>query len=412
MRLPSLLIVASLLLQSWAWADVQSSSRQYGYFPSASPDLGKGFDIADPHRDFPSCLSSFKRVPLFGGPVNQRTKADASIIKGTRELRNALKIDAKMDASVLIFNANTSFTYDTSADLNEQNINVIIHADSDFGGETLEFADPTTYRSGGGKFLGPQELLASGRMREFTEMCGPELVSTLYKGASIVLVISISGLTSTQATTMDLRVGGGASIKKLSASAEHHVNLILRGSYSGVSASLSAYVRGGTGIASLAKSVDSLVSAESKSISGLSLGVDEALKALKPDMGAVVGFTTVSFPGVNNNFEDLLNESKLTRLGKIVTVYRERDRKFKFLNDLYFRNEHLDQKPEEFKNIWQGLLVRAREELPRLESHLAELARIHHACLLATGDGSEACRLPEKPEIYNLEMVYALITDI
>ncbi len=395
------LLSVALLVATAASAD--DGAGTYGYVPGLPVTLGKGFTPKDPMQDHLICFQGIKTRQLNSG-VSDATSVSVNIVQTTRDLKSVLGIDEKIDASMLTFSGHESFGFSSDQELNENDVNIVVQGWTEYSGETLDL-------SGASYIPEIKKLVNDGNLKEVTRRCGVELVNTVRRGASISVIITIHGLSDSEKQSMNLNVSGGGGIGPFSASAEVKVNSLLNGSSSSAQISMQAFARGGAGLSSFAPLVSEILS-ESKSISVLASGISSALSSLTPENGALIGFSTIPFPYVDLNQQNLISDLKEQKLSDLVEVYRSELNRYEFVHKLFMEEDDLHEHPPVFDHLSPDLIASARGDLPKEEAYLASIAGAHQACLNNVSPGLGACAIPTEPDTNSFNLLYFIVSEL
>jgi len=377
-------------------ANASHPQGNYGYFPGLPIAIGKGFTPKAPMNDHQMCFRGLKTTPVNSGG-NDGTEVRLNLVKGTQSIKKVLGIDSKIDASYLVFKGGGEFNLDLDTDISREDIHVVIQGKSDYSGSTLDFSDASYLPD-------IQRLLDQGNHREVIRRCGPELINTVRRGSSVAVIITIKGLSRDEQNKYDLKVSASGGIGPLSANGSYALNNLMSSSTSNRRLSFQAFVKGGTGVNALSTLVGSLI-ASPKDLSELKEGVIRVMENLTPETGAITGFSTIPFPGVELDHQSLISDLKADKLTEITTVYRVHHSKYERLNQLYLSKDHLGQNPKEFFGILEELIDWARAELPELERYVKTLGATHWRCLQDPDDLLPTCILPKPPILRHLDMV-------
>jgi hypothetical protein len=311
--------------------------------------------------------------------------------------------DTTLDASVLTSKLSATYSSSSSHEISRNSVNIVLYAKSSFSGATLDLSSA--------RYIPwAQKLLDQRKYADFTRLCGPELVSTVSKGAVLAVVITIDGLSEAQKSQMDLKVSGSTGFGPFSAKAQAHFEKLRTSSSSRVSIGMQAYVRGGSGIPAFQSLAAALVN-QSVEISKLSEGISDALKSLQPEQGAVTGFRTIPFPDVNQDEEDFLTAEKSHVLRKVAVRYREHSKRAEFMDEFLETDWLTRPNPEERDGFTPELLEQARGELPLLKAYVRKLAETHRACLAAPSIYDAACTIDPAPLTPYSDRLYIILTE-
>jgi len=398
------LLVASAFLISLS--NVGADTRNYKYLPGVVPILGQGFLVASPTALPAPCMTGMLPPSNSQTSSQQNVSQDASlneeVVTSTSALKAALSIDMQMDASVLVYSGSGELNIDTEYSTNEHDVSVLIQGQASYGNEVLDLTK-MTYRPD------IQKLLDQGRIKEFREACGDEMVTTLNRGTSVAVVITMKDVDSDFQESVTSSASASGGIGPLSGSAKSKINEKLTTQSENSNVTIHVFVRGGSGLPDFADLVSSL-QATGKSWAEIEHGVSEIFKSLTPDKAAVTGFVTESYPGVSDKDENLTGDQKTDALASLVYVYRTQLAKQKLIEGLLLQQEQTGSTPSSLAVLDPSIIRAAKEELPDLDQYLRTVAAVHQSCLNDADPMLQACKMPTLPPVEGVAFLYHLLT--
>jgi hypothetical protein len=104
-----------------------------------------------------------------------------------------------------------------------------------------------------------------------------------------------------------------------------------------------------------------------------------------------------------------MNDIKEQLLVEIVNAYRFQSSRLRTLEHLFNEAEQTGSAPSELENITLPIQEAAKEQLPLLDTYVRALAKGHESCLADKTPSLDSCKLPEKPSMTGVDLLYRLI---
>jgi hypothetical protein len=394
-------MMAVLSLLAWV-SNAGAATHPYKYLPGLVPVLGQGFMPDNPLALPAPCMTGMGTISNPSQNVNQSAPLDEKVVTTSSALKFVLGIDTQMDASVLVYSGSADLNINTEYDEVDNGVSVVIQGQANYGNEVLDMSK-MVYRSD------IQKLVDQGRVQEFHKACGDEMVTTLNKGTSVSVVITMHGVDRAFKETLTDNASASGGFGPLSASAKMQLNqmLITQSGYSELT--VNVFVRGGNGLPDFAGIVASLQST-GKSWDQLEQGVAEIFKDLTPEKAAITGFVTETYPGVSDQNENLILDEKTRDLENLVSMYRYHLQQQELLEGLFQKEEQTGVAPREFSNLTDAVLDGAKQDLPVLDAYVSKLAQVHQNCLAEQSPQLDACRIPPMPQMFGVILMYDLLS--
>jgi hypothetical protein len=393
-----------IFLSSVCFADFTPipSSITHEYLPGAPVLLGQGYFPEAPMSSTPPCLQNI--VPIVDGnrTVAQSANVSESVVSSTSGLKETLGIDVEMDASMLTYSGSGKFDYSTETNIDENDLNIVIHGSADYGNDVLD-------RSKSSYIPDVQKLIASGNLAEFKKECGSQLISSVSYGTRVSVLITLHNMTEEDKSTMGISVSGSGGFGPLSVSAKMNLNHMLQTNTSSHAVTKTVIVRGGDGLPNLATLVSGLQT-DGQSIDQIEKGISDIFNGLSPAKAAIVGFTTIPYPGVNWDTEDFISDLKGEALSDLAEAFRYQFGKYSMIHELLLQIDQTGQIPEALQSCAQSLIDEARAEMPTVNNYVEALATAHQNCLVNPDASPSVCPMPARPTTPQFDFLYQLLT--
>ena len=357
--------IASALALALA-TNASAQESYYGYHPQSTLSLGAGFSPNEINHPKLSCVA-FEARPLEVGALS--TSFSVLLVRNEEQLRNALLIDSKIDASYLTYSGSASFNLNTENLFSHNKLTLVIRGTSEFGRLALHNARLTT---------AARQLIDAARHDDFAERCGTEVVSIERRGASIAAVITIEGLSRQTRTTMSGALEAAGSAGLFSGSLRAHVQNELSQAAREHRLDIQVVATGGPGLSGLADTVSHL-SVDAQSIEVIQKTLGQYLGQFTTANSVPIGFHSISMSafGYDPDNQDLWSDLRSRRLGRIAQTYRHKTQ------DLNRINEYLTHlSPSARSAMAPEHLSTLSSATGLIEQDLATLARNHRACQL------------------------------
>jgi hypothetical protein len=156
-------MVSCLLLGALA-STLGSGPNYFSYHPMSIMSLGLGYSPEDLSQAKLRAIEYTERAAE-GGALN--TEFAIVLVTDSAQLKDALHLDLKVDASYLVFKGSSSFAYDQSALFSADSATVVISATSEYARLTMEGAHLSKEA---------KALINAGQMADFERTYGSRYV--------------------------------------------------------------------------------------------------------------------------------------------------------------------------------------------------------------------------------------------
>ena len=197
------LLVASLFLlhpgSTLGWS--QSDPNYYTYYPGSTLTLGSGFSPNDLSQAKIRCIE-FEASPAEAGALG--TKFGAAVVTDTESLKTAIELDAKIDASYLVFKGGATFGLEQSRTFAKDSLSIVVSAATEFGRLTMKNPKLTA-----------EAVNLLGNAKTFEQACGSRFVIMERRGAAVWGLVQIQNITKDSLTKIQTSLSAGGGGKKL-----------------------------------------------------------------------------------------------------------------------------------------------------------------------------------------------------
>ena len=307
------LLVGILLIasagRSFCQVQVEADPSYYDFHPMSVMSLGLGFlpnNVAVPKI---ACIEA-QHIDLEGGALS--TQFFTNLVTNSEQLKYALSLDGKVDASYLAFKGGATFSFKTDFSSQEDSVTLVIQARSEYG------------RKG----LGPPHLTDDAKKllsdpKAFANTCGTRFVDVERRGASADAIITLFGLSREEKSSITTGTSGSGGWGQLSASASLNFQAELQKAAKTGRASIQVVATGGNGIGALGDTIKGL-SAHPNSLAAIEAALSIYLNQFNSQNSVPIGFHVASMEsfGWNPSSEDLWTIQKERKLRAIVEAYR------------------------------------------------------------------------------------------
>ncbi|WP_139149289.1 hypothetical protein [Nitrosospira sp. Nsp13] len=257
----------------------QADPPSYGYHPSSSLSLGRGFLPRDIRLPMKSCIEA-DIVKLDSGPSS--TIFSVLQVSSYDELASAVNFEAKGEGRYLAAGGSAYFKLNRSVFSQQNSVTIVVNATTDFGKWGL-----------GPSHLSAEALALLPKPLEFAKTCGTKFVAIERRAASASIVITIFNASTELRTAMNTggSVSGGGGAVSASASASFFDELKRASSQGRVS--VQALATGGAGYSALS-SIAENIPTQSKNLDGLYKGIGDYMKSFSDKNAAPYYFVVQS----------------------------------------------------------------------------------------------------------------------
>ncbi|MHA6879431.1 hypothetical protein [Ralstonia pseudosolanacearum] len=370
----NILVGLALATSQVAWAT--DTPTFYAYHPMSTMYLGAGFSPPD--------LTSAK-IPCVAGDVTSvdgdgagSGEITTTVVSSASQARDAVHVDAKVDASYLVYKGSASFNFDQTMTFDENSVSVVMYAANTFSRRIIKSPVLTP---------AAKATLNTGDIKQFVQQCGSQLVSMEQRGVMISVILTIRNMSesSRQVINSSVSASGGYGPLSGSASAAFKNELSKASQESRLQANV-VYV-GGSGTAAMEQMVKATLSG-TPTMDGISAGIANYVKTMTAANAAPLGYFVTDMPGLSVIANAPWSDLKQSKLESIVAAYR----KFKNASD------QIDAIASG-ADARSGLLSKSKMDSlvgwkPKLNVYLADLAAAHVRCLNDVGQSADQCVMP------------------
>jgi hypothetical protein len=369
----------------------QGAPTYYGYHPDSPLQFGRGFQ--------PNDIQEPKKFPLnIINVIDDKTIKDANIkiniVTNATQLKEALNVDAQIDASFLKIKAGGIFNWDESSLYQSDTAMIVITARQEYGGKTIEYA---TLKESVKTHL--KALIEAGKLDDFFNAYGTRVVTDARRGNSVSVIIAIQNITAefrtklaasayarggSFATNVDFRAAVRKEIQKKSQSKEIDVQFA---------------ATGGKGLGSTSRFIELLNSKDplSKAEDALKGYLDDQKETYEenPNLYTEISFRTEP---ITHFFDDIpipspiYSEEKNRRLQTIVDEYRQL---LPEIDELKLLRNNKHPRSVYFDRLTHQTIIDIDDDITRYYKYIAKLDDTHQACRKSMDlNDLNACNIP------------------
>jgi hypothetical protein len=366
-----------------AWCDdtVDPDPEYYAYHPMSTMALGRGLSPSDVATSKVPCFS-FTSTDLDGPSTALTTYFTEQLVSNAEQLKSALNVDTKVDASFLSFNGGANFTYSDTELFSGSSVTVVIRANAEYSRQGIK----------DWSFLNDTVKAELRDTKKFERDCGSRFIDVVRRGASVAAIVTIYGVNQDDKNDIVTSVGGGGGIGGFSAHAKATITNQFARAQQARELNVQVVATGGTGLSALGDVIKAMVPGDNV-LSQIELSLGDYMKQFSAANAAPIGFHVVnmSFSGWDPTSADLWTEQKEERLRIIVSAYRAVEKKRDVANSVLSGND-----------VRRRLIPPSKDDdlrkaIKAYEQRLQVLANLHKACKADQGDGNN-CDLPEWTE--------------
>lgn len=391
------LAACAFVITSTAHGAEQTSShepRYYSYHPRSPLALGKGFSPARLEEPKPQCVKGTAPDPA-PGAIN--TTYESYLVFDSQQLKEVLKLDARIDASYLSFSASASFNYKYSSMFSANSLTFVVQAESEY--RPRHFLPPHELEGFVQAIVkSPGALTVAGAVYQ---ACGTHIALVERRGASVAALLTITGMTQQERTEIAASLEGKGTAAVASGSVSVHWSREIEKASKSGRLDIRVLATGGGGIEKLSGLVSATLGKPDTSTAESTQSVVEALgKALAnylESAGAIhaapLGYHVTRLSDLFPQFgkPSLLEDQRMRRVSQVVERHREIDAlRSSALSIL----EGLDPRSPLLSNAER---VALEATVSQFDAHLDELASLHESCRDAATKLTD-CRLPGLPQ--------------
>lgn len=335
--------------------------RTYKYYPGTVLALGLGFNPSDLGEPKKPCIIVNERSLDPGAPS---TRLVAYYVRDANDFSFAANLDAKAEASALGEGASAHLNVDVSDVFNENSINVVLNATTDYGRWGLKPPVELTTDA--------QALLRNPH--KFAETCGTRYVAIEQRASAVGVLISISSVREDIKNSFEADVQAHGGIGVVSASGSAKFSAEVKRGLKQNRVKLQVFATGGLGLSSLSGLVNGLAGQDDP-MQALSVGLSGFLDKFTKDNAAVYSFTVASMAqfGLDEGAIDPWTDLKESQLRELSEAYRETTVELANAENYLAHGVWYDA-------VGAGLEAEITNAVPRLRQYHVELAVAHKKC--------------------------------
>jgi len=367
-----------LLLAAARCTDAQTggATRQgLSFHPAVTWTLGSGLDYVNLAEAKLSCVSGTRSD--LAGVIS--TNAYVSVAKTASELRSSVGFDAEVDASYLAFSGNASYSYKSDFLQREDTLAVVLRAATEYGGAELKDV-----------VLTEQALkwLDNPADREhFRTACGTYYVSSVRMGASVSVILALSGLTREEKEAISGELGASGSGGAWSASGSAKSSQTISKIFQSGRATMQVVATGDSGLAALKDLLPATV-AKPDSLNEVVTALQSYVAGFDRKNAAPLAFSVTPIRLLDTRIavKDLSESVRLRRMARLVDAYRTRSDELALIDQLLANDAGPDHRLGLTSEELQARRVTVENELDDIEI-------AHSACR----DGAQpvaSCAMP------------------
>jgi hypothetical protein len=265
----------------------------YGFYPKSVLSLGAGFDPNDLSQGKLRCIE-FEIAPDEVGALT--TEFAELLVRNSTQLKSALNVDLKIDASYLIFSGEGSFAYTDSTLFEARSLTAVLSAITRYGRLTMK--NPKLSSTA-------QNLIDTGKMRDFAERYGSAFVVQEDRGASVSMILMISDVSEDVINKINTSMAAKGGFGPFSASAKTIFQTESQRASREGRLNVQIVSTGGEGLGELSGIAEAAM-ATTDSFQKIQVAFGQYLKGFKSETAAPIGLHTQSMTafGWNSGPED------------------------------------------------------------------------------------------------------------
>jgi hypothetical protein len=291
----SLLTILFALGTSKAQAPSEADPTTYLFYPNSPLHLGGGLSPNDLSKTNVDCFD-YKTYAVDGddGKATLGTQFSKTLVTTTSQLKSALSLDTKIDASYLAFKGGASFSYNSSSMFSDDSLTVVLAATTLYSRRSVHLAN--------NGHLGLNEVgqkwISDGD--GFAENCGTRFVNFEHDASVTYIIITISAVSSQDKKDIVSQLSAQGGWGPLSVGASAKFNSQLASSTGQNRIDIQVVATGGSGLDSLGKLLKNLDNKGNiNSIESIENAMGEYLTTFNAQNAAPFSFdvTSMSFAG-------------------------------------------------------------------------------------------------------------------
>jgi hypothetical protein len=348
-----------------------SDPTYYSFYPGSPMSLGVGISPQDLRQAKQKCITS-EEYPLDSGALS--TNFHLYAVSSNYELKEAFKLDLRLDASYLTAKAGGSYHIDSGSHVNQSDLLIVVTAESEFPRRGLRPPVKLTQEA--------QDLLTAGNVTEFDGICGSQLVIQERRGARVSAVLTISDISRESRAKITSSAHAGGSFGPVSASASLDIDKELKAASAQHRVTVDIRATGGEGFGKLGQILQTL---SGKGVGAIEGALGTFMTTFTAENPAPIGYFIGPMPGRNAAFTDLWTDLKLAKLYSLVDDYRSAQRD---VNEVTGVLHHDDPRAEVFDSMQ---LKQLEQSKARLQTFMETVADAHEKCLKSAGRHAQEC---------------------
>lgn len=352
----------------------------FDFHPMSKMTLARGLD--------PNNLAVAKSICI-GSKINDADAAHAldgdigiNYVTQASNIREALHVDASIDASYLSFSGSANFNFDHNFDRDERSVSIVVVARSEYSRrETVSVT--LTNRA--------QSMLDSKDYPSFISECGSYYVALERRGVMLGAVITIRDASEKARNAIHAEMAAKGGYGPMTGGAKASFSHEMEAATNDHRVDVQVTYNGGPGLAALADLVKSTIRTTTN-VDDIGAALADYLRKVDKENAAPVGYSVVRYPGLPEDITDLQFEQKQKALATIVAEYRHLE---KLSNDIATITSGDDARSKYFTPSQIADFGRHKAEI---DGYMNKLRDAHLNCKNARKSSDEissACGLPE-----------------
>ncbi len=361
-----------------------ASAQSYvlGHDPNSVLRLCRGFLLGNMDktlRDGFTCDPD--PPPPVRGPA-KTSSLDMYYAVGSNNLKKALNVDLSVDASYLTYSGNGNYTSSNLTLLSEDSASIVLKANSEY--QSVDAKNLKLTKEA-------EDFFQQNGSEKFERLYGSRVVTSLKKGVSVTVIITISKRSTFFKNNLAAKVSTGGGFGPFSITVGGSVSQELSQSVNSGEASVKVFSVGGTGISAMADLVRAVaLSSNANSVDQVITELSKYIKQFDAKDAVDIGYNTADVSSYEPNSQpanlwNALRESGLTR---ITQEYRAAYKIYEIAQDILSGADDrsiLLKTGVDRQNFADGVT--------KLQTYLNDLAVAHQNCQSKFQEIS-SCNLP------------------
>jgi hypothetical protein len=333
----------------------------YSFHPMSIMALGVGFSPNNVGQMKLPGIEYEKEDVENGGLA---TDLKTYLVSNSSQLKEALGVDVKIDASYLVYKGSGEFSLSGSKENSSDSITFVVTASTEFGRVMMKHPQLSD---------AARALIQDGR--RFEAIYGSRYVAMERRGASVSAIVTILGVAPSTHDSITADMSGSGGWGPLSASASSKINLELEQANKGHRVTIVVHTTGGKGMGALGD----ILKAASKPnpMQEIQEALGDYIKTLDQSNSVPIGFHVASMQnfGWDPSKANLWTMESERRLRQLVTKYRETADKLETANAI------VDGRSPLAKTLQKAKVQEIAAAIPLYENYMGKIAGLHKKLL-------------------------------